>query len=156
MGVCLMTVEHRDVGLIDRRGLMGTGPWLGLNYRYIAGPERLSIDARELLTFVMSYYHSGRVPARAQLYEDQKAQAQALGQKYLSDKRIKAALCELKERGFYGVRKVSDGPGCWVNLRSFSNLPYKHVEQLNAIPREEILRQYLPGHTPADENRETK
>jgi hypothetical protein len=143
------TAEHLDIGLVERRGLSGTGPWLGLNNRYVSGPERLSHDAQILLLFVMTNYRSGQVPPRAKIYEDQKIEAQELGQRYLSDKRIKVALAELKERGFYGMRKVSAGPNRWVNLRSFSNLPFEHVTALNAVPREQIINQYFPGCAPA-------
>jgi hypothetical protein len=142
-----MTV-NKDIGVATIVGLGGGDPWMGIHLRYLRGPERLSPDAREVLMLALAY-GKRQVPARNRFYEDQKQQAIELGHRYLSDKRIKVALKELKDRGFYGVRKVSAGPGCWVTLRSFCNLPFKHVEELEARPRDEIIREYFPERATA-------
>lgn len=132
-----------DDSIVKIKGLTGTGRWSGLNDRFRHGPEQLSQDAQLVLSLALTY-RSGSVPSARGLYEAQRDQAQALGQRYMGEVRIKKALQELSRRGFYGIRRESAGKNMIVTLRSYSNLPWGHLEELAAVPKADILKKYFP------------
>jgi hypothetical protein len=143
-----MTPRYIDDSIVKVKKLAGTGRWVGINDRYRFGPEQLSQDAQLVLGIALAY-RSGRVPTGRGIYEAQRDQAKALGQRYMGERRVKAALAELKDRGFYGIRRISAGRDMIITIRSYSNKPFEHLAELESEPREAVVARYFPGRTVA-------
>jgi|SRR5215207_1794678 len=58
--------------------------------------------------------------------------------------KIGSALKELEETGYYAVRQETAGRKAgnksplWATIRSYSNKPWEHVKELNALPIDEV------------------
>lgn len=134
--------RYIDDSVVKIKGLKGTGRWSGLNDRYRFGPEQLSQDAQLVLGIALTY-RNGQVPTCKGLYLAQREQAKALGQRYLGEVRVKKALAELRDRGFYAVRRESAGRDMIVTIRSYSNKPFEHIAELDKPTREDLIRKYF-------------
>lgn len=90
-----------------------------------------------------------QAPGKRELWILQKERAEMSGSKYrhYGINRVQDALTELGKRGHYGVRRVTGGrqPGGkadWAYARSFSNVPWQHLKDLEALTHEQVRRHF--------------
>jgi hypothetical protein len=122
------------------------GAWVAIPDRDRCGPGALSVEAELILGIALTFPRF-QAPGKKELWQLQKERAESSASRYghFGMNRVQAALNELQERGFYGLRRSSTGrrPGSktadWAYVRSFGNEPWKHLAGLKALTKEEIF-----------------
>lgn len=122
--------------------------WYADRFADHVGGQPLSPEAREVRGIALSFpqFQAPGLKELLRLHRDAVTNSGS-GYRPFGEVKIKAAIAELKRRGFYGIRRASlgrggagtsDGRPRMAFARSYGNEPYGHLEALEALTDDEI------------------
>ncbi len=122
-------------------------PWFAIAISDVAGPQPLSKEARTILDLALTFPEF-QVPGLNELLRFHRDVEERAGSGYrpYGEVRVKRALKELKERGFYGIRMTSNGRTAkgqdertlMAYARWFGNVADPDLVALNALTSDDI------------------